>query len=141
MTTPGSANTGGRAGTPVRPITLVLGAVAVLVSLAVAVVLYRAFGDSPDVGYGVRGYTVASDRLVDVVLEVDKDPARTALCTVRARDRTGDEVGNSLVRVGAAPQRRSIITYPLPTSGRAATGEVTGCVLQDAQGPSGTGTG
>jgi hypothetical protein len=125
-------NTARRPGTPVRPAPLVLGAVAVLVSLAVAIVLYRAFGDSPDIGYGVRGYTVSSDRQVQVVFEVAKDPASTVLCTVRARDRSGDEVGNSLVRVGPAAQRSTIITYDLATSGRAATGEVTGCVRQGA---------
>ena len=132
MTTPGGANTARRSGTPLRPLTILLGALAVLVSLVVAVVLYRAFGDSPDIGFGVRGYTVASDRQVQVVFEVDKDRTKTALCTVRARDRTGDEVGNSLVRVGPTPRRSSIVTYELATSGRAATGEVTGCALEGA---------
>jgi hypothetical protein len=116
----------------VRPVTVVLGGVAVLVSLVVAVVLYRAFGDSPDVGFGPRGYTVQSDRLVEVVFEVVKDPGRTALCTVRSRDREGSEVGNALVRVGPAAKRRTVVTYDLTTSARGATGEITSCTLAGA---------
>ena len=112
-----------------RPVTVVLYGVAVLISLAVAIVLYRAFGQSPDIGFGPRGYTVHSDRSVQVVFEVDKKPSRTALCTVRARDEAGTEVGNSLVQVGPSAKRRVIVTYELATSGRAVDGEITECTL------------
>ena len=119
-----------------RPVTIVLGGLVVLLSLVVSVVLFRAFGDSPDIGFGPRGYTVHSDRSVSVVFEVHKPASRTAVCTVRARDRTGAEVGNSLVRVGPAPKRSVIVTYELPTSGRAADGEITACTLSGSA-PSG----
>ncbi|HEU0103778.1 MAG TPA: DUF4307 domain-containing protein [Mycobacteriales bacterium] len=115
-----------------RPIPVVLGTLAALVSLVAAVLLFRAFGASTEVGFGARGYVVQSDRSVQVEFEVVKDPARTAVCSVRARDRTGVEVGNSLVRVGPSDRRRSIVRYELATSGRAASGELTSCELEAA---------
>ena len=63
-----------------RPVTFVLGGLAVLVSLGVAIVLYRAYGQA-EVGFGPRGYTVESDSLVRVVFDVDKAPGATALCS------------------------------------------------------------
>ena len=113
---------------------LVVGVAGALVGLVVAVLLFRAYGSS-DVGYGPRGFEVVSDRLVRVEFEVVKDPAATALCTVRSRDRTGAEVGIALVRVGPAEDRRQVVTHPLPTTARAATGEVTGCSLDRAVAP------
>jgi len=112
----------------VRPVPLLLGSVAALVSLGVAVLLFRAFGTT-EVGFGPRGYTVSSDRSVQIVFEVDKDPAATALCSVRARDRYGSEAGTALVRVGPSAKRHLVVTYDLATTARANTGEITGCTL------------
>ncbi len=112
-----------------KAVTLTLGAVAVGVSLGVAVLLYQRYGSS-GVGFGVRAYAVESDSLVRVDFEVDKDPSRTAVCTVRARDSHGAEVGSDPVTVGPAPHRSVLVTHRLATVGRANTGEVTACVLQ-----------
>ena len=102
-----------------------------LVGLVFAVLLFRGYG-AGDVTYGPRGFTVESDSLVRVEFEVDKEPASTAVCTVRSRDRTGAEVGQALVRVGPSEQRRQVVTYDLRTSGRANTGEITGCSPETA---------
>jgi hypothetical protein len=115
----------------VRPVTFVLGGLAVLVSLGVAIVLYRAYGQA-EVGFGPRGYTVESDSLVRVVFDVDKAPGATALCTVRARDRYGDEAGSALVTVGPSARRQQTVTYDLATRARANTGEITDCTLAPA---------
>ncbi len=108
---------------------LVLGTLVALAMVAVAWLFYRAFGQGGGVQYGVRSYVVASDSRVRVEFEVAKDPARTAVCTVRARDRTGAEAGSAQVTVGPAAGRSTIVSYDLTTTSRAATGEVTGCVL------------
>ena len=111
-----------------RPAVLVLGGLTVAASLGAAVLLYQRYGD-PDVQSGTRGYVVASDTLVTVEFEVAKDPAATALCTVRAQDRTGADAGVALVRVGPSAERRVVVAHPLQTTSRATTGEVTGCSL------------
>ena len=113
---------------------VLVGVLGAVVGLVVAVLLYRSYGAS-EVGFGPRGFTVVSDSLVRVEFEVDKDAAATALCTVRSRDRTGAEVGTALVRVGPSAGRRQVVTHDLTTSGRAASGEVTGCSLEAATGP------
>lgn len=105
---------------------VLLGVAGALVGLVVAVLLFRSYGVG-EVRSGARGFVVESDRLVRITFEVDKDPGATALCTVRSRDRTGSEVGNALVRVGPSVERRQVVTYDLPTTGRANTGELAGC--------------
>ena len=110
---------------------MLVAAVAAVVGLAVAVLLFRGYGPG-GVAYESRGYTVESDALVRVEFEVAKDPAAAAVCSVRAQDRTGAEVGNALVRIGPSPQSRQVVTHDLPTTARAVTGEVTGCSAERA---------
>jgi hypothetical protein len=110
---------------------VLVGTLGALVGLVLAVVLYRTFG-AGEVQYGPRGYVVESDTLVQVEFEVVKDPAATAVCAVRSRGGDGSEVGSALVRVGPAPERRQVVTHPLPTTARAVSGEITGCSLQPA---------
>ena len=70
------------------------------------------------------GYDVQSDSRVVVRFRVQKDDGATGRCRVVARDRLGKVVGDELVVVGAG---QAEVSRPLATSGRAATGEVTGC--------------
>lgn len=109
-----------------RPLTLVLGGVVLALSLAVTVVLYSRYGGG-DLQVGLRGFSVSSESSVTVAFEVDKDPAASVLCTVRARSADGAEVGTALVLVGPADRDRTVVTHELTTTGRAASGEVTGC--------------
>lgn len=113
-----------------QPVPLVLGGVVVAASLAVAVVLYDRFGVG-EIGYGARSFSVASDDLVRVTFEVRRaDPGAPALCTVRARGVTGEEVGKALVRIEPAREQTVIRTHDLATTARATTGEVAGCSLE-----------
>ena len=112
---------------------VLVGTLGGLVGLVVAFLLWQTYGRS-ELGFGPRGFTVSSDTLVEVEFEVDKDPGATALCTVRARERSGAEVGTALVRVGPSAERRQVVSYDLATTGRAATGELTGCSLESASG-------
>ena len=115
-----------------RAVPYVLGALVVAASLAAAVVLYGRFGVS-EIGYGARGFVVGSDQLVQVSFEVRRaEPATPALCTVRARDTTGAEVGAALVRVPPSDRTTVVVSHDLVTTGRANTGEVTGCSLERA---------
>ena len=109
-------------------------AVAVGLSLLVAVVLWQRFGVSGPAA-GVRGFAVLSDTAVRVELEVRKDPASTVLCSLRARERSGEQVGTALVRVGPAPEQRVRAVHEIPTSARAVTGEVLGCVADPTAAP------
>lgn len=111
---------------PVSRTTWVLGGVAVLLSLAVALVLFNRFGD---VGARatVRSYEVLSDTAVRVDFQVVKAPGETVVCTVRARDASGAEAGIALVRVGPSSGGSVLVSHELVTTSRANTGEVTGC--------------
>lgn len=113
---------------------IILGVVGGLVGLVIAVLLYRGYG-AQEVNFGPRGFTVQSDAVVRIEFEVDKDAAAVALCTVRARDRTGLEAGNALVRVGPSADRSQIVTYDLTTRSRAVSGEITACTLERAAAP------
>jgi hypothetical protein len=113
---------------------VLVGALGGLVGLVVAFLLWQAYGRT-DVGFGPRGFDVTSDTAVTVEFEVDKAASATALCTVRARERSGEVVGTALVRVGPSEDRRQVVTYPLATTARAATGEVTGCSLERLSSP------
>ena len=121
-----------RPAAPVQPVVLVLGGLTVAASLGAAVVLYQRYGD-PDVQSGTRGYVVESDTLVRVEFEVAKDPAASAVCELRARDRSGAEAGTALVPVGPSADRRTTVVHVVPTTARAVLGEVTGCSLDAAR--------
>lgn len=108
---------------------VLVGALGGFVGLVVAFLLWQSYGRT-EVGYGPRGFEVTSDTAVTVEFEVDKDAGATALCTVRARARTAEEVGSALVRVGPSADRRQVVRYDLATTARAASGEVTGCSLE-----------
>ena len=109
-----------------KPVPIVLGAVVVALSLVVAVVLYGRYGPG-EVRSGLLSFEVVSDSTVRIRFEVVKDPAQTAVCTVRARDREGTEAGVALVRVEPAAEGRTRVSYDLATRLRATSGELIGC--------------
>jgi len=113
----------------VRPVPIVLSVLAALASLSAAFLLYTRFG-APEVTQGTLGYLVQSDRRVSVKFEVVKDPAASALCTVRARSADGAQAGIALVRIGPAAERRTVQTRELLTTARAVSGEVTDCTSE-----------
>ncbi len=109
-----------------RPV-LVAGAVLLgLLLLGLAYVGYDRFGGSR-VSYGVLGFHVLSDQVVEVRFEVRKSPSATVVCLVRAREKGGTEVGSEAVTVGPSPTGQVVMVHRLATSRLATTGEVTGC--------------
>ncbi len=129
---PGPRRPAGRYGerrTVSRPVAV--GAAVAAVLAAVAWFAYIAFGPGNrgvhvvDVGYRVTGATSVS-----VTFEVQKDPDRTAICTVRAQNGRFAEVGLVDVRVGPARTGAVTVTTVVPTSERAVSGNVKACVLR-----------
>lgn len=98
--------------------------------IALAALLALALAKSlPPVSAGVTGYRVLSDSTVQVRFEVHKAPLAQAVCTVRARDRSGAETGRAEVTVGPRRDSRRIteVSYDLQTRSRAVDGELAGC--------------
>ena len=63
----------------------------------------------------VLGYDVTSDRAVDVRFQVDRSSAdKSAVCTLRARASSGEEVGRVDVPVPAGAKRNSGSTVARP---------------------------
>jgi hypothetical protein len=100
----------------------------VVAGTGIAVKLYRQYALAP-YQVTVLSVTDIGDHQVTVTFEVRKPAGESALCTVRARNRAGAEVGRAEVQVpaGAAEETRSRVTYTLRTTERPVTGEVPGC--------------
>lgn len=99
----------------------------IVAGLAVAVQLYRQYGD-PE--YQPKVLTVQpSENRVKIRFQVYKPGGQAAVCIVRARAENGEEVGRAEVDIPAgSPDGDSVIvTYTLATSRKPVTGEVVGC--------------
>jgi hypothetical protein len=84
---------------------------------------------SPKLTATVLGYQVTSDRSVDVRFQVDEaSAAKPAVCTLRARASSGEEVGRLDVPVPAG-EKRQVLTVTVKTSGKAINGDVLECRL------------
>lgn len=123
----------GRRRDPVRQrqrrwMTWVLATFVVIAGVAIAAKLYDQYTLAP---YQVRivGVTDVTDTHVTVTFEVTTPPGEAAACTVRARARSGEEVGRARVIVppGGPDQTKTTFTYTLATTSRPVTGEVPGC--------------
>jgi hypothetical protein len=102
----------------------------IVAALALAALLTLALHKSlPPVAAGLRGYDVVSDTAVRIRFEVHKAPLAEAVCTVRARDRSGAEAGRADVTVGPRRDSRRVteVSFELATRARAVSGELTGC--------------
>lgn len=94
-----------------------------------AVVLYFQFGAAPISG-SQASYTVLGDGAVKIEFDVTRQtPDRPAMCIVRARDRTGAEVGRKEVYVAPGTDPVTVSTV-LRTAKRPVTGEVDVCSYQ-----------
>lgn len=111
---------------PRRWLPALLAAATALAGLAVAVRLYQQYGAGPYDAQVVR-FTDVTDRQVVVQFQVNLPAGAGATCVVRARDRSGVEVGRQQVRVAAGPDRRPLVSHRLATTARPVTGEVAGC--------------
>ncbi len=110
-----------------RPAVLALALVAALVFTLIGVRLYRAYGDG-DYTASVTAFDEITDTQVVVTFMVQLPADGEAVCLVRARDRTGTEIGREEVTVRPGPEpERTMVTHRLVTTGRPVTGEVKGC--------------
>lgn len=111
-----------------RWLTAVLLILVIALGLAIAVKLYRQYGEAP---YQVRMISVTNltDTGVTVTFEVTHPAGEGADCTVRARARDGNEVGKAIVAVSPADPGATVtrVTYTLVTTARPVVGEVPGC--------------
>jgi hypothetical protein len=105
----------------------VLAGVVIIAALAVAVRLYRVYGDPMYRAQVVR-FTDITDSQVVIDFRVTVPSGGSAVCLVRARSRDGAEVGHAEVKVTAPPgQERAQTSYRLATSARPIIGEVIRC--------------
>ncbi|WP_211212895.1 DUF4307 domain-containing protein [Actinopolyspora mortivallis] len=116
---------GSRGGAQRRwPVRLSAGLV-LLAGVLVAVIAYRNLGSAPIQGKA-SSFEVGQDS-VRITLEVRRDdPAKAAECVVRARARSGREVGRGEVYIPPG-QPTTYHRTELTTSAPPVTGEVFGC--------------
>lgn len=101
-----------------------LAIVAVVIAVIVAVIVFVLIrADRLTVDANVRSYHIDSPHAVTVTFELAGHD-RSVVCTVRARDRAGAEVGRAQVTVPAGVTQQ---TYQLTTTGPAVDGELAGC--------------
>ncbi|MGH4016183.1 MAG: DUF4307 domain-containing protein [Pseudonocardiaceae bacterium] len=113
-----------------RPLGTVLAALA---GLAVAVIGYRTFAETPVQGQALGFELLSSSsepNAVSVRFEVVRDdPGRPAVCIVRARSRDGEETGRKEVYVPPATGP-VVLTTVVRTSRPPVTADLYGCSLQ-----------
>jgi hypothetical protein len=109
-------------------------AAAVVVGALIAVAVYALYERHNEgrLPYEVRGYEVLSDTAVRVSFEVSLARGERGECKLRARGRTGEDVGEAVIPVGPGRGGALVTSYELPTTSRASTGEVVGCLHLDA---------
>jgi hypothetical protein len=100
--------------------------VVIIAGFALALRLQQRYGEGPYDTELVR-YTDVSDSQVVIQFRVNLPAGKSATCAVRARNRTGVEVGRAEVRVPPARDARPLIAYRLATRERPVTGEIQGC--------------
>lgn len=104
-----------------------LAALALVASLAVAVRLYQQYGDSTYEPH-VTGITDLTGTGGTVEFTVTVPAGTAAVCTVRARASSGEEVGRDRVEVRAqAGESRVTVVHRLTTTARPRVVEVPGC--------------
>lgn len=111
-----------------RRVRRVVGTVAL--TAALGWVVWAGLGQAgADVRFNDVGYRIVDVGAIDVTYDVNKDPHRTAVCTLQAYDRDKAVVGFVEVRVGPSPERvvRDIAT--VRTASRPSSAAVQTCTL------------
>jgi hypothetical protein len=111
-----------------RWLTWVAGGLVALLTLLIAVKLYRQYAD-PDYAVTIVSVGDISDHGVTVTFDVRVPAGEGATCTVEGHTRDGRLVGRATVDVppGGPGQRSVRVTYTLATDEAPVTGEVRGC--------------
>lgn len=110
-----------------RRIVVALGALTVLLGLAVAISLYQRF-EQVAVSGEMVAYDVLDEQSASVTISVTrKDPAVPVVCIVRARARDGSESGRREILVGPSTERTVQITATVKTYKQPYVGDIYGC--------------
>lgn len=110
-----------------RRLVRVLGGLATLALIGVAVMAYQRF-EGADVEGMMGGYEVLDDQTVSVTISVTrKDPATPVVCIVRARSKDGSETGRREVFVGPGDARTVQVTTTVRSFRRPYVGDIYGC--------------
>ena len=106
-----------------RPLAYALGAVlGVLVLVGTFLAWERSSAHRTSAS--VIRYRVVDDHSISITFDVAKSEDSTVVCALLAVASDGADVGKKDVTVGPGPR---VITATVPTSRRAAVGQVTGC--------------
>jgi hypothetical protein len=103
-------------------------ALVLLAGTAIAIKLYRQYALAPYQATVTRVGDMTSHS-VTLTFQVHKPAGKAAVCTVRARNYAGAEVGRAQVAVpaGSPDQTTATVTYTLSTTDRPIVGEVPAC--------------
>lgn len=108
------------------PTWLVLAVVVVAALLGWAV--WAAFGSSRDtVGALVQSYSVRSDHLVSVTVEITRTTSQPVQCTVTATATDHSQVGEQVVRLPAGSSGTMVRTVDVRTERQATSADVGAC--------------
>ena len=107
-----------------RWLTVVLAVIAAVAGVGLSVRLYQQYGQPDYIPTVTRFYDI-TDEGVTVEFDVRKPADESATCRVRARARSGEEVGLAEVDVATGSPVRT--TYRLATSKKPVTVEVPAC--------------
>jgi hypothetical protein len=125
---------------PARALAVVLSVLFLALLAAIGLLLYGRYG-AAQLALQERGFAVLSDDAVRVDFAASPPEGERVWCLVRARRADGAEVGARFVPVERAEGARGPVelSYTLPTTDRAVTGEVPRCT--EGEPPAGTPTG
>jgi hypothetical protein len=106
---------------------LLLGSIVLVAVLFVGWVIWAAVQQAdPPMQWRTVGVSDVSDTSVTLAFEVDKDPSDAVVCTVRALDASGVEVGRAEVPVTGNQSTTSVV-YTLQVTARPASADVIDC--------------
>jgi hypothetical protein len=106
---------------------IAFGVLILLLSVLIAVRLYRQYGD-PDYDPQIVGWTDVTPTQMTIKFTVRVPSGGAADCLLRARSYDGAEVGSRTVTVSAAGNDTTIAaSETVPTSAQAAVGDVVRC--------------
>jgi hypothetical protein len=106
---------------------IVFGVLVALLSVLVAVRLYRQYGDT-DYEPQIVGWTDVTASQMTIKFTVRVPPGGAAACLLRARSYDGADVGTRTVTVAATGRGTTIEASEIvPTTARAAVGDVLRC--------------
>lgn len=110
-----------------RGVLIALGALVVAAGIVVAVIGYQRLGSS-EVEGKLGGYRLVDSETVSVTISVTRsDPARPAVCIVRARSIDGSETGRRELLIPPSDQATVQVTTTVKSSKPPVMGDIYGC--------------